>query len=111
MNDIIRLRQRLLSLSAVAALAALVLTGCGGGKATTTPEYAAAVDAWHAQRVERLRSDTGVPHSLAELGVDDGKTALIAQMAVVDPSAGGNPLPLSEASVSQLFSDALHGRL
>lgn len=61
--------------------------------------------------VMRLRSDTGVPHSLAELGVDDGKTALIAQMAVVDPSAGGNPLPLSEASVSQLFSDALHGRL
>lgn len=61
--------------------------------------------------VMRLRSDTGVPHSLAELGVDDGKTALIAQMAVVDPSAGGNPLPLSETSVSQLFSDALHGRL
>lgn len=61
--------------------------------------------------VMRLRSDTGVPHSLAELGVDDGKTALIAQMAVVDPSAGGNPLPLSEDSVSQLFSDALHGRL
>ena len=61
--------------------------------------------------VMRLRSDTGVPHSLAELGVDDGKTALIAQMAVVDPSAGGNPLPLNEASVRQLFSDALHGRL
>lgn len=61
--------------------------------------------------VMRLRSDTGVPHSLAELGVDDGKTALIAQMAVVDPSAGGNPLPLSETNVSQLFSDALYGRL
>ncbi|MBD9416952.1 iron-containing alcohol dehydrogenase [Pseudomonas sp. PDM16] len=61
--------------------------------------------------VLQLRSDTGVPHSLAELGVDDGKTTLIAQMAVVDPSAGGNPRTLTEANVAQLFSDAVHGRL
>ncbi|WJN58952.1 iron-containing alcohol dehydrogenase [Pseudomonas sp. SO81] len=61
--------------------------------------------------VLQLRRDTGVPHSLAELGVDDGKTALIAQMAVVDPSAGGNPLPLTEENVARLFTDALHGRL
>ena len=61
--------------------------------------------------VLQLRSDTGVPHSLAELGVDDSKTALIAQMAVVDPSAGGNPLPLTEENVAKLFTDALHGRL
>lgn len=61
--------------------------------------------------VLQLRSDTGVPHSLAELGVDDSKTALIAQMAVVDPSAGGNPLPLTEENVTQLFTAALHGRL
>lgn len=61
--------------------------------------------------VLQLRSDTSVPHSLAELGVDDGKTTLIAQMAVVDPSAGGNPRTLTEANVAQLFSDAVHGRL
>jgi alcohol dehydrogenase len=61
--------------------------------------------------VLQLRADTGVPHSLAELGVDDSKTALIAQMAVVDPSAGGNPLPLTEENVAKLFTEALHGRL
>ncbi|WP_137975068.1 iron-containing alcohol dehydrogenase [Pseudomonas sp. F(2018)] len=61
--------------------------------------------------VLQLRADTGVPHSLAELGVDDSKTALIAQMAVVDPSAGGNPLPLTEENVTKLFTEALHGRL
>ncbi|MDG9925568.1 MULTISPECIES: iron-containing alcohol dehydrogenase [unclassified Pseudomonas] len=61
--------------------------------------------------VLQLRTNTGVPHSLAELGVDDGKTALIAQMAVVDPSAGGNPLPLTEENVARLFTDAVHGRL
>lgn len=61
--------------------------------------------------VMRLRRDTGVPHSLAELGVDDRQTALIAQMAVVDPSAGGNPRPLSEADCAALFTAALKGQL
>ncbi|MGL4315204.1 MAG: iron-containing alcohol dehydrogenase [Pseudomonas sp.] len=61
--------------------------------------------------VMQLRADTGVPHSLAELGVDDSNTALIAQMAVVDPSAGGNPRPLTEADVTQIFTAALHGKL
>jgi alcohol dehydrogenase len=61
--------------------------------------------------VLQLRADTGVPHSLAELGVDDSKTALIAQMAVVDPSAGGNPRELTEENVTKLFSEALHGQL
>ncbi|MBK6734555.1 MAG: DUF1684 domain-containing protein [bacterium] len=38
----------------------LLVAACGGREAaTTTPEYVAEVDAWHAQRVERLRSDTG----------------------------------------------------
>ncbi|VXB25305.1 putative alcohol dehydrogenase [Pseudomonas sp. 8AS] len=61
--------------------------------------------------VMHLRRDTGVPHSLAELGVDDNQTALIAQMAVVDPSAAGNPQPLSEADCATLFSAALKGQL
>lgn len=61
--------------------------------------------------VMRLRHDSGVPHSLAELGVDDRQTALIAQMAVVDPSAGGNPRPLSEADCAALFTAALKGQL
>lgn len=61
--------------------------------------------------VMRLRSDTGVPHSLAELGVDDRQTTLIAQMAVVDPSAAGNPRPLNEADCAALFSAAFKGQL
>lgn len=61
--------------------------------------------------VMQLRTDSGVPHSLAELGVDDSNTTLIAQMAVVDPSAGGNPRPLTEADVTQIFTAALQGKL
>ena len=37
--------------------ALLVITGCGGEK--TSPEYVAEIDQWNAERVERLRSDTG----------------------------------------------------
>ena len=59
----------------------------------------------------QLRADTKVPHSLAELGVDESKIALVAQMAIVDPSAGGNPRPMLEAETAQLFTDALRGEL
>lgn len=41
------------------ALAVLAVAGCGGSKVETTAEYAAGIDAWHAQRLTRLRSDTG----------------------------------------------------
>ncbi|AYC34452.1 iron-containing alcohol dehydrogenase [Pseudomonas cavernae] len=61
--------------------------------------------------VLELRADIGVPHTLPDLGVDDRQAGLIAQMAVVDPSAGGNPLPLSEADTAAIFAAAMHGRL
>ena len=61
--------------------------------------------------VMQLRRDSGVPHSLAEMNVTDEHATLVAQMAVVDPSAGGNPRELTEANCATLFDDALHGRL
>jgi alcohol dehydrogenase len=59
----------------------------------------------------KLRKDIGVPHTLFELGVDDKQADLIADMAVVDPSAGGNPLPLTKAGAAEIFDAAFHGRL
>ena len=61
--------------------------------------------------VMQLRSETGVPHSLTELGVDEQQTALIAEMAIADPSASGNPRPLNAADTAQLFTDAVRGEL
>ena len=61
--------------------------------------------------VMRLREDSGVPHTLAGLGVDDQRSTQIAQMAVVDPSAGGNPRPLQETDTAAIFSAALHDTL
>ncbi|MDX9664019.1 iron-containing alcohol dehydrogenase [Pseudomonas sp. P5_152] len=61
--------------------------------------------------VLKLRKDIDVPHTLVELGVDDRQAGLIADMAVVDPCAGGNPLPLTREGAAQIFAAAYHGRL
>jgi alcohol dehydrogenase class IV len=54
-----------------------------------------------------LRAQLGIPENLRALGVDDGKFDLMAEMAVVDPTAGGNPVPLTVEAARRLFEDAL----
>ena len=61
------------------------------------------------QWVVQLRREVGVPNTLPELGVDDRHAALIAKMAVEDPSAGGNPVPLTEAGAAAIFKAASGG--
>lgn len=61
------------------------------------------------QFVLELRREVGVPHTLPDLGVDDRHAALIAKMAVEDPSAGGNPVPLTEAGAAAIFAAASNG--
>jgi alcohol dehydrogenase class IV len=56
-----------------------------------------------------LRRDLGVPHTLAELGVDDSKAGLIATMAAADPSAGGNPVEFHAAAAATVFAAATRG--
>jgi alcohol dehydrogenase class IV len=56
-----------------------------------------------------LRSEIGIPHTLAGLEVDDSRLDEIAAMAVVDPTAGGNPVTLTEDGVRQIFRAALRG--
>ena len=61
--------------------------------------------------VLRLRRDLGIPHTLDRIGVDDARFAEMAAMAVVDPTAGGNPRPLTEADALDLYQRAYDGRL
>jgi len=61
--------------------------------------------------VLQMREDIGVPHTLGELGVDDRQAALIAEMAIADPSAAGNPVPLDLKGAAQIFAAASQGRL
>ena len=58
-----------------------------------------------------LREQLGVPPTLADLGVTEEHAEAIAQMAVDDPTAGGNPVPLDLAGAKRLFNDAMNGRL
>jgi len=61
--------------------------------------------------VLRLREATGVPNDLRGLKVDGNKTDTIVEMAVVDPTAGGNPIPLTKEGSRKLFEAALSGNL
>ncbi|MGH7057425.1 MAG: iron-containing alcohol dehydrogenase [Acetobacteraceae bacterium] len=58
-----------------------------------------------------LRAEIGIPHSLAGLGVDASQAGLIASMAIADPTAQGNPVPLTEAGASGIFRAALAGKV
>lgn len=58
-----------------------------------------------------LRSEVGIPHSLAEIGIDDSRIEQVGQMAEVDPSAGTNPIAFSASEYSVLFEKALRGTL
>ncbi len=57
-----------------------------------------------------LRRRLGVPHTLADLKVDGTRREQIGDMAVVDPTAGGNPVELTRDRALEIFDAALAGR-
>jgi alcohol dehydrogenase class IV len=56
-----------------------------------------------------LRKQVGVPHDLGGLKVDGSKAELVSEMAVVDPTAGGNPIPVTKEAARKIFDAALTG--
>ncbi|WP_137391746.1 iron-containing alcohol dehydrogenase [Rhodoligotrophos defluvii] len=58
-----------------------------------------------------LRSELGIPNMLSELGIAEDKLDQIAEMATRDPSAGGNPIPLSQAQYRTIAARAVRGEL
>ena len=70
------------------------------------PSFQAVVD-W----VVALREEIGIPADLAALGVREDQIGQLAQMAAVDPSAGSNPLPLTEENLTTLYQKAVQGRI
>ncbi|WP_445679964.1 iron-containing alcohol dehydrogenase [Radicibacter daui] len=58
-----------------------------------------------------LREELAIPATLAGLKVDGAQIDLIAEMAVVDPTAGGNPVPLTVDGCKAIFTAALEGKL
>ena len=60
--------------------------------------------------VMALRQKLNVPHTLRDFKVDESKRDLIGDMAVVDPTAGGNPIELTKARALEIFDRAMDGR-
>jgi len=58
-----------------------------------------------------LRESIGVPHTLAGLKVGDERLDEIVTMAVKDPTAAGNPVPIDKRAVRTIFRRALDGRV
>jgi alcohol dehydrogenase class IV len=56
-----------------------------------------------------LRKKTGVPNDLKGLGVDGSRFDTMVEMSLVDPTAGGNPVPLTKEGSRKLFEAALKG--
>jgi len=59
--------------------------------------------------VLQMRGDLGIPHSLAGIGVSADKAAIIGREAAIDPSAGGNPIPVNAAQLEHIFRAAVDG--
>ena len=68
-----------------------------------------------AEAVAALRRELKVPHTLPELiqglEMDGARRSLIADMAVVDPTAGGNPVELTKEAALAILDSAIEGRL
>lgn len=58
-----------------------------------------------------LRERLGIPHTLSDLGVQSDQIPLLAEMAIVDPTAGGNPIAGTQHDYEALFHASLEGRL
>jgi alcohol dehydrogenase len=68
-----------------------------------------------ADAVLNLRRELGVPHTLPAFidgfAPDQARKNLIADMAIVDPTAGGNPIELTREGALSLLNDAIEGNL
>ena len=57
--------------------------------------------------VLKLRADLGVPDKLGKLGVGTDRIDELAEMAIKDPSAGGNPKELTLEAAKSLFKASI----
>ncbi len=77
-----------------------------GLKGSSTPNAAvSAIRDWSLA----LRADLGIPPTIADLGVEPKRFDEIAALAVDDPTAGTNPVPLTKENVRALLEDMHHG--
>lgn len=58
-----------------------------------------------------MRKDFGIPHTLAEIGIEPTKSERVAEMAVKDAAAASNPINFDKQAYRNLFLRACEGQL
>jgi len=61
--------------------------------------------------IVNLRDELAIPHSLAEIGIDDGQVNKVGLMAVKDAAASGNPIQFNAQQYSTICLAAINGEL
>jgi alcohol dehydrogenase class IV len=56
-----------------------------------------------------LRENIGIPHTLAEIGIDGAQRERVGQMALADPTAASNPVAFSAREYGELYRRAVTG--
>ncbi len=68
-----------------------------------------------AKAILKLRKQLKVPHTLPELvkglAMDKKRKAMIAEMAVADPSTGSNPVKFTKKAALEVLENTIEGRL
>jgi alcohol dehydrogenase class IV len=58
-----------------------------------------------------IRKSIGIPNDLKAIGIDASRVQEISVMATQDPSAGGNPISLSDSDYAELLKQAVNGAM
>jgi alcohol dehydrogenase class IV len=58
-----------------------------------------------------LRQEIGIPHTLKDLGMQASQVGRFAEMAAVDPTAGGNPVKAGVPEMARMYEASLAGAL
>lgn len=82
------------------------LTRLAAWLALPNPSFQAVMD-W----VLQLREEIKIPNTLRDLGVSDERLDELSEMAAIDPTAGGNPIPIGVPELKSMFVSAIEGRL
>ena len=61
--------------------------------------------------VLNFRSRLKIPHTLAEIDLNEDQAELMGELAHADPVAGGNPIALEVADYQQIYRNAVNGKI
>ncbi|MCL9783320.1 iron-containing alcohol dehydrogenase [Vibrio sp. S4M6] len=63
------------------------------------------------QWVLEIRRTLNIPHTLSDIDLNGNQADLIGTMSVIDPSASGNPILFNAKQYSEIYINALEGKL